>query len=74
MMPTWRVLSRTNGTSPGVDLRLPSQAAARAQALVEKARPEVLTVSVHACPHAAGEKPATWFDCHEDSRAEYEEV
>ena len=73
-MPTWRVLSTTDGTTPGVDLRLPIQTAARAQAAVEKARPGVGRVSVHLCPHAAGEDPATWFDCKEDARAEYEEV
>ena len=72
-MPTWRLLSQTDGTTPGVDRRLPTQAVARAQAVIERARPGVRRVSVHACPHAAGEPATEWFDCKNDPRAQYEE-
>lgn len=30
-------------------------------------------VSVHFCPHAAGEPSSEWYNCKDDSRAEYEE-
>ena len=72
-MPTWRVLSQTDGTTPGVDLRLPTQTAARAQAAIERARPGIVAVSVHFCPHAAGESPDQWWDCKQDVRSQYEE-
>lgn len=73
-MATWRVLSRGTVGTPGVDLLLPTQVAARAQAAIERARPGIVAVSVHFCPHAAGEESPTWFDCKEDPRAEYEEM
>ncbi len=32
------------------------------------------TVSVHLCPHAAGEPASAWYSCKDDPRAQYEEV
>lgn len=31
-------------------------------------------VSVHLCPHAAGEPASKWYNCKDDPRAEYEEL
>ena len=74
---TWRVLSRPDPAVPAArptDLLLPTQAAARAQAAIERARPGIARVSVHFCPHAAGEPASAWWNCRDDVRAQYEEV
>ena len=77
-MPTWRVLTTVDsavpGVQPGRDLLLPTQAAARARAAIEKALPGVTRASVHFCPHAAGEPPEAWWNCRDDLRSQYEEV
>lgn len=31
-------------------------------------------VSVHFCPHAAGEPASEWYHCKDDPRAQYEEM
>lgn len=74
-MATWRVLSRGGPASgvAGVDLRLATQGLALAQAALERARPGIARVSVHLCPHVAGEPPALWWNCRSDPRAEYTE-
>lgn len=74
-MARWRVLSRTNhlsATRP-IDLLLLTQAEARARAVSERAKPDVLLVSVHLCPHAEGEPASEWYNCKNDPRARYEE-
>lgn len=74
-MPNWRVLTVVDSTVPGaqppVDLILPDRASAQARAAIEKARPWVVNVSVHLCPHAAGESSG-WYNCKRDARAQYE--
>ena len=76
-MPIWRVMSKVDRTVPGaqapVDLLLPEQANAKAQAVIEKNKPGVTAVSVHLCPHAQGETSG-WYNCRDDVRAQYEEV
>ena len=75
---TWRVMSRVNPALPGavaaVDVRLSSQAAARARAAAERVRPGVVRATVHLCPHAAGEPASEWYNCKDDPRAQYEEA
>ena len=74
-MPTWRVLTRVApNTVPPVDLLLPTRAAARAQAAIERARPGVARVSIHLCPHAAGEPASGWYNCRDDAQSQYEET
>lgn len=74
-MATWRVLSHPtpDHSTSGVDLRLPTQAAARAQAEIEKRRPGISRVTVHLCSHVAGEPASEWYNCQDDARSEYEE-
>lgn len=71
-MATWRVLSQGGSGVRGVDLLLPTQTAARAQAAIERVRPGIVQTSVHLCPHAAGEDSAEWYNCRDDVRAQYE--
>lgn len=75
-MATWRVLSVVSMISPTrpIDVLALTQAAARGLATAEKAKPGVLRVTVHFCPHAAGEGAEFWYNCKTDSRAQYEEV
>ena len=75
-MPTWRVLTTImpGGPTPAVDLLLPTQVAARARAAIERARPGVTQTSVHFCPHAVGGPSSEWWNCKNDSRAQYEEM
>lgn len=73
-MATWRVLSTSDSLAvQGVDLLLPTQTAARAQATTERVKPGIVRVSVHFCPHAVGEGADGWYNCKTDSRAQYEE-
>ena len=74
-MPTWRVLSVVSMLSPTppIDILALTQAAARGLATAEKAKPGVMRVTVHLCPHAAGEGSPGWYNCKTDLRAQYEQ-
>mgnify|MGYP001590783964 CR=1 FL=1 len=42
-----------------------------------KAKPKkkpTTSVSVHFCPHAAGEPASEWYSCKDDPKAMYEEI
>ena len=74
-MPMWRRIATDRDPNeaarvPPLDQRLPSQAAARA---IPRRKPTE-RVSIHFCPHAAGEPSGEWYNCKDDPRAQYEEV
>ena len=72
-MANWRVMTTvTTGGPLSQDLILPSQAAARARAAVERGLPGVSLVTVHRCPHAAGEPASEWYNCKDAPQAQYE--
>jgi len=73
-MATWRRIAidldpNEATRAPSLDQAFPSRDAARAQA---KRRPTE-HVSIHLCPHAAGEPASEWYSCSHDPRAQYEE-
>ena len=76
-MATWRILTRTDATAPPgsqIDERLPSQAAGRTRLAIVRGLLGVMGASLHLCPHAAGEPDSEWYNCKDDSRAQYEEI
>lgn len=74
-MPTWRLLTVVTPSAPAtsrLDERLPDQTAGRARLAAVRGLPGIVKVSLHLCPHAAGEPPETWWNCQHDPRAMYE--
>lgn len=74
----WRVITRDlrprpvmPGPPEDFDELLPDQASAKARQALRK-NPNT-RVSVHLCPHAAGEAASVWWNCRDDARSLYEE-
>ena len=74
-MATWRRIE--TDVDPILATRLPvedtlesSKDAAKAKAK----RKATSVVSIHLCPHAAGEPASEWYNCRDDARSQYEEM
>lgn len=67
-MAVWRRLE--HDPTRLLDEILPTQAAAKSKPKQNAGN----KVSVHFCPHSAGEPASEWYNCRTDPRAQYEEI
>ena len=68
-MPTWRRIETDPTPGESTDTLEVSKA-------VAKGKPKKKVgnlVSIHFCPHAAGEPASEWYNCRDDVRSQYEE-
>lgn len=77
-MTTWRLITKDlrdlkdkDLLSDDADEQFPDKASADIAKLNRK-KPHT-QVSLHLCPHAAGEPASEWWDCRNDPRSQYEE-
>lgn len=73
-MPTWRRIERD--LDPDVTKRAPVEDTLEVSKDAAKTKPKkkaTSRVSIHFCPHAAGEPALAWYNCRRDPRAQYEE-
>ena len=74
-MATWRRIE--TDLDPDVTKRGAAEDTLEVSKDAAKAKPKKKVgnmVSVHLCPHAAGEPASGWYSCRDDPRAQYEEV
>ena len=72
-MPTWRRIEID--LDPDESKRQPPEDALEPSKEAAKAKPKkkiTSKVSIHFCPHAVGETSG-WYNCKDDTRAQYEE-
>ena len=66
-MPTWRrIETDLDGSEDTLEVSKEAAKAKPKKKLGNK-------VSVHLCPHAAGEPASEWYNCKDDPRTQYEE-
>ena len=73
-MPTWRVIESGPESVERSDETFSTEAQARTRRNQRRDRAgRVNRISLHLCPHAAGEDSMFWYNCKTDPRAQYEE-